>query len=92
VSDSRQLPDQGKPAAMIRGTRPVWRLQDAPGPEYRGQFTEPEPLARFYGEYTAARAAAQTWCDDNGYYLSSWSDGDDREAVAREALNGGTND
>lgn len=66
-----------RPVAMIRGgSNSCWRLHDAPGPEWPGEFTEPEPLARFYGH--DFRAQAQAWCDEHGYYLSSYSDGDDR--------------
>lgn len=68
-----------KPVAMIRGIVPVWRLHDAPGPEYPGQFTEPQPLETFYGNYDDAREQAEAWCAEHGYHLSAYSDGDDRE-------------
>jgi hypothetical protein len=64
---------------MIRGVRPLWRLHDAPGPEWPGQFTERTPLETFYGDYTDAMVQAEAWCDEHGYYLSSYSDADDRE-------------
>ena len=68
------------PVAMIRGTRARgWGLYDRPGPEYPGQFTETTPLAWFVGEYSEARADASRWCEQHGYYLSSYSDADDRD-------------
>ncbi len=57
------------PVAMFRGTVPSWHLYDgSPG----------ERLAYFSGGYNDARRAANEWCEERGYYLSAWSDADDR--------------
>lgn len=79
MTDSRRSEIAERPVAMIRGRLPVWRLHDAPGPQYNPpEFTDPEPMTYLHGSYEEAREQALAWCDEHGYYLSSWSDGDDR--------------
>lgn len=55
--------------AMLRGSSFFWTLYDgSPG----------HAVAHFTGNYAQAHTDAAAWCSENGYYLSSDSDADDR--------------
>lgn len=64
------------PVAMFGGSvATYWYLN----PGSRGDYPWVGPhLATFHGSHDDARRAAQAWCDEHGYYLSAWSDADDR--------------
>jgi hypothetical protein len=74
------------PASMVRGCRPWWSLYDGPGPEVADRTAQ--VLMTFYGEYIDAMVQAEAWCEKHGYYVSEYSDADDREDHAKEADRG----